>query len=122
MTYMTAQRESLPTWLEGFPFEQKLWQNVGPETPLFVDIGGAAGHQCVALKGKFPHVPGRIILQDLPAVIKLFNPAEGIEPMSYDFWTPQPIKGLSSSNSGSYRLYGSLTADWESRSSSILYA
>jgi hypothetical protein len=94
LLWMTAQREGSPTWLEVFPFEKKLCENLDPETPLFVDIGGAVGHQCVALKAKHPHVQGRIILQDRPHVIEHAIPAEGVEAMAYDFWTPQPIIGL----------------------------
>lgn len=92
---MTAQRENLPTWLEIFPFEEKLCQNLKAETPLFVDIGGAVGHQCLALKDKILQVQDRVILQDLPQVIEKIISAEGIESMVYDFWIPQPIKGLS---------------------------
>ncbi|KAL9045235.1 MAG: hypothetical protein Q9214_001696 [Letrouitia sp. 1 TL-2023] len=92
--WMGAQHEGQPIWLDVFPFEQKLCNhNLAPETPLFVDVGGGAGHQCHALKARHPHAPGRVILQDLPQTISQAAPTEGIETMAYDFWTPQPIKG-----------------------------
>ncbi|KAI4209668.1 MAG: hypothetical protein LQ351_007422 [Letrouitia transgressa] len=91
--WMGAQHEGQPTWLDVFPFEKELCNNnLGPETPLFVDIGGGAGHQCHALKARHPHAPGRVILQDLSQTISQAVPTEGIETMAYDFWTPQPIK------------------------------
>jgi hypothetical protein len=105
LTWMTAQREGMPTWLEVFPFEKKLCQNLEPETPLFVDIGGGVGHQCLALKDKHSQVSGRVILQDLPQVIEQAMAGAGIEPMAYDFWTPQPIKGLSKNTAPCWLLW-----------------
>ena len=63
--WMTAQREGQLIWLDVFLFEKTLCHNVGSETSLFVDVGGGIGHQCVALKSRFPHLSGRAILQDL---------------------------------------------------------
>ena len=91
--WMTAQREGMKTWLDVFPFEEKLCRGVDLNTLLFVDIGGGVGHQCEALKIKYPKVPGRIILQDLPQVVAQAKPMEGVETMPHNFWTPQPIKG-----------------------------
>ena len=92
--WMTAGREGQNIFLDSFPFETEIARNSQPETPIFVDIGGSIGHQCVALKKKLPHVPGRVILQDLPPVIAHAISAEGIETMVHDFMTEQPIKGM----------------------------
>lgn len=91
--WMTASREGQNIFLDVFPFEKELTSDSKPETPLFVDIGGSIGHQCVALKRKLPNTPGRVILQDLPPVIAHAIPAEGIELMAHDFMTEQPVKG-----------------------------
>ena len=91
--WMAAGREGQNIFLDVFPFERELTANTKPETPLFVDIGGSIGHQCIALKKRLPHTPGRIIVQDLPAVIAHVIPMEGVEPMIHDFMTEQPIKG-----------------------------
>ncbi len=91
--WMTAQREGQPIWLDVFPFEEKLGHQVSPETILFVDVGGWVGHQCLALKTRFPDIPGRVILQDLPQTLPQVIPIKGVEPMAHDFWTPQPVKG-----------------------------
>ncbi|KAI1140004.1 putative sterigmatocystin 8-O-methyltransferase precursor [Hypoxylon sp. FL0543] len=98
LPWMTAQRDGLPIFLDVLDFEREFARNTTPSTPLFVDIGGAIGHQCVALKRRFPELPGRIILQEQAHVISQVkeNPLpgfEGIEAQSYDFFTPQPIKG-----------------------------
>ena len=94
-TWISASREGQNIFLDVFPFEKEITSNSKPETPLFVDIGGGIGHQCVALKKKLPNTPGRVILQDLPPVIAHAMSAEGIEPMVHDFTTEQPIKGIS---------------------------
>ena len=92
--WMTASREGQNIFLDVFPFEKELTSDSKPETPLFVDVGGSIGHQCVALKRKLPNTPGRVILQDLPPVIAHAIPAEGVEPMAHDFMTEQPVKGM----------------------------
>ncbi|MCJ1355674.1 MAG: hypothetical protein MMC33_005666 [Icmadophila ericetorum] len=92
ITWMTAQRAGLPIWLDVYPFEE-LTKGVTPETPLFIDVGGGVGHQCLALKERFPDVQGRVVLQDRPEVIEHSLPIEGVEKEPYDFWTPEPIKG-----------------------------
>ncbi|CEN60871.1 hypothetical protein ASPCAL07543 [Aspergillus calidoustus] len=43
---------------------------------------------------RFPDLPGRVILQDLPSVIEGAQPSPaGVESMGHDFFTPQPVKG-----------------------------
>ncbi|KAI0160659.1 S-adenosyl-L-methionine-dependent methyltransferase [Xylariaceae sp. FL1272] len=99
LPWMATQRDGLPTFFDVIDFERELGQGTDSSTALFVDIGGAQGHQCVGFKAKFPKLPGRVILQDLPAVIEQVNakpPAgfEGVETQVYDaLKTPQPVKG-----------------------------
>ena len=89
---MYAQRSSLKNCFSFLSLgdESKEWPGDGA---VFVDVGGGTGQQCVALKEKFPDLPGKVILQDLPAVIAEAKLPEGIETMVYDFFTPQPVKG-----------------------------
>ena len=92
--WMTGQRVGQRIWLDVFPFESELFFRLSqPTTPVFVDVGGATGHQCAALVSKFPQLKGRVILQDLPEVLQRAVPIEGVELMPHDFWTPQPVKG-----------------------------
>ncbi|KAI1407192.1 putative sterigmatocystin 8-O-methyltransferase precursor [Hypoxylon sp. FL1857] len=98
LPWMAAQRDGLPIFLDVIDFQREFAQGSTPSTPLFVDVGGAVGHQCIALKKRFPELPGRIILQEQAHVIHQVkeNPLpgfEGIEAEAYDFFTPQPIKG-----------------------------
>ena len=116
--WMTAQRVGLPSWLDVYPFYEQLYHGVTPETPLFVDVGGGAGHQCLAIKQRFPQLQGRVILQDLPQVLQHASPVEGVEMVAYDFWTTQPIKGESIYSLGNAVNF----TDFDLRSSSILHA
>ncbi|KAL8790085.1 MAG: hypothetical protein Q9213_000787 [Squamulea squamosa] len=91
--WVDASREGQNGFLDSFPFEEEVNCAVDPSMPLFVDVGGGIGHQCVALKSKLPHIPGRVILQDLEAVISQAMECIGIEAMVHDFKTEQPVKG-----------------------------
>ncbi|KMP09001.1 quercetin 3-O-methyltransferase 1 [Coccidioides immitis RMSCC 3703] len=79
-------------WFEYFPVLTKL-QLGSTSDPLLVDIGGGRGHDLIAFKEQYPDLPGELILQDIPAVLKDVNelPA-GIRAMEHDFFSPQPIK------------------------------
>ena len=92
--WMAAQREFMPTWLDVYPVEEES-KNVSPGAPLFVDIGGGLGHQCIALVKKYPQLPGRVILQDIPATLEHAIKHDGVEIMVQDFFQPQTIKGKS---------------------------
>jgi hypothetical protein len=92
--WMTAQREGLPIFLDSYPFEE-LIRTESEDAPVFVDIGGANGHQSLAVLERFPNLSGRIVLQELPHVIDQLhgklNP--GIELMKQDIFDPQSIRG-----------------------------
>ncbi|OAX79773.1 hypothetical protein ACJ72_05905 [Emergomyces africanus] len=79
-------------WFEYFPASSKLTGKSESE-PLVVDIGGGVGHHLIALKKHCPSLTGKLIVQDIPAVVDNAKdlPA-GIEVMKHDFFTPQPVK------------------------------
>ena len=80
-------------WFNFFPTEERFGATDHSQAVL-VDIGGGLGHDLAAFHARFPNLPGRLVLQDLPEVInniQELNPA--IERNIYDFFTPQPIKG-----------------------------
>ena len=81
-------------FLDVYPFRWEHCNDLNPETPIFVDIGGGIGHQCLELKKRLPDVPGRVVLQDLPPVIAQALPCDGVENTVHDFRTEQPIKGI----------------------------
>ncbi|KAL6717503.1 hypothetical protein ACLMJK_005418 [Lecanora helva] len=94
---MEGRRKGLPEWYEMFPMASKLGPNTkrDPGAVLFVDVGGNKGHDAINFHHTHPEIPGRLILQDLPPMIERVrkDPPKDIELMTYDFFTPQPIKG-----------------------------
>ncbi|RYP70036.1 hypothetical protein DL771_005727 [Monosporascus sp. 5C6A] len=98
--FMAVQRDGLPSFLDAFAFDQELTEVTSDATPLFVDVGGGMGHQCIAFRQRYPTLPGRVILQDQGHVIERVESKplpgfkeSGIEAQIHDFFTPQPIKG-----------------------------
>jgi hypothetical protein len=94
MQWVHLSRAGLPTWLDTFPFNDVVGQNSSKETILFVDVGSALGHQSLLLRERFPNLPGRVIIQDQKQVIDMAQPSNDIEAQVYDFFTPQPVKGM----------------------------
>jgi len=99
LPWMTVQREGLPIFLDVIDFQKEFAQEITDDsTAVFVDVGGAMGHQCVALKQRHPELRGRIVLQDQAHIIEQVkaNPMPGFDGIgveSYDFFTPQTIRG-----------------------------
>lgn len=94
--FMIAQRSSTPNSFNLFPIEEEC-KDWPAEKPLFVDIGGASGQQCVEFRRRFPDIKGRVIFQDLPGEIEHAvsqGLPDGVEAMVHDFYTPQVIKGV----------------------------
>ena len=95
--YMAVRGRSKTRWFDIFPIESCLGGKTcgNPDSVLLVDIGGSQGHDIKTFKEWHPHLQGRLILQDLPeAIDKIKAPLVGIETMSYDFFTLQPVKGM----------------------------
>ncbi|KAL9616759.1 MAG: hypothetical protein Q9160_008416 [Pyrenula sp. 1 TL-2023] len=74
--FMRAQRMSTPNCFSFFNLGElcKTWPT---DQPVFLDVGGGTGHQCIAVKEKFPKLSGQIILQDLSAPISEANLPDG---------------------------------------------
>lgn len=91
--YMASRSEGKPTWLSVYPVleETKGWNS---KAPVFIDIGGGVGHQCVELKKMYPKIPGRVILLDLSQPIDEARPAPDVERYVHDFFEPQPFRGM----------------------------
>jgi len=63
---------------------------------LLVDVGGSLGHDLSEFQRKWPDMPGRLVLQDLPAVVEQAQSMSlhpRVEVMPHDFFTEQPVKG-----------------------------
>lgn len=65
--------------------------------PLLVDIGGNVGHDIERFKESHPETAARLYLQDRAEVIQRSKCPDSVRKMAHDFFTPQPIKGKTSS-------------------------
>ncbi|KAK0712210.1 O-methyl transferase B [Apiosordaria backusii] len=91
--YMALRRQAELSWLTVYPVLEETKGLVDPNRALYVNVGGGIGHQCAQFREKYPDLPGRVILQDLPATIERALPTPGVENMAHDFFEPQPVKG-----------------------------
>ena len=93
--WMAGQRDGRVGWLDFFPFEERIARDFerSDGAVMLVDVGGARGYEIEAIKKKYPSLPGRFVLQDIPATIEQALPVPGMEPVVHDFFTEQPIKG-----------------------------
>jgi demethylsterigmatocystin 6-O-methyltransferase len=89
---MTIQRAGTVSWLSAFPFKQELGSFQGK--PVFVDIGGGFGHQCIALKENFPELAGKLVLEDQPQALAQAPEISGVEAIAHDIFKPQVVKGI----------------------------
>ncbi|CAG8937812.1 unnamed protein product [Penicillium salamii] len=97
-SYMTSRRDGRPMWFDVYPVERLLGHGVPfKDTTFLVDVGGNQGHDLTKFRREYGHLPGRLVLQDLPDVVSgalgVSKDADGIEVMAYSFLDPQPVKG-----------------------------
>lgn len=92
--YMALRRQAELSWLSVYPVREETAGLTDPERPLYVNVGGGIGHQCAQFKEKYPDIPGRVVLQDLPSTVDQALPTPGVENLAHDFFQPQPIKGM----------------------------
>jgi demethylsterigmatocystin 6-O-methyltransferase len=59
-----------------------------------VDVGGGYGTQAIAFQKKYPNLPGRVIIEDLPETVKQLAQQPGVEALAQDFFQPQSVKGI----------------------------
>lgn len=90
--HMMANRAGMPTFLDTYPVLEKA-TGLSPERALFVDIGGGLDHQAVSFKQRYPQLEGRVIVQDLAQTLAHAIDFPGVEKQTYDFFTPQVVKG-----------------------------
>ena len=94
---MQSEIKGQGSWLDGYPWQDRLLGGFERERSevLLVDVGGNRGHDLQLLEDRKGNEPGCLILEDLPEVIADAGHLKGIEQVSYDFFTPQPIIGES---------------------------
>ncbi|KAJ5550319.1 hypothetical protein N7535_001740 [Penicillium sp. DV-2018c] len=94
-SYMASRREGKPMWFDIYPVERLFGHAVPYEDTVFiVDVGGNQGHDLGKFRKAYVHLPGKLVLQDLPDVVNGVDGKEaGIEVMGYSFLDPQPVTG-----------------------------
>ncbi|KAJ5987770.1 hypothetical protein N7481_002980 [Penicillium waksmanii] len=94
-SYMASRRQGRPMWFDTYPVGRLLGHGVPYKDSVFlVDVGGNQGHDLSQFRLKHPHLPGKLILQDLPDVVEGVSSRDsGIEVMGYSFLDPQPVQG-----------------------------
>ena len=82
-------------WFDLYPVESRLVAGAdrSSETVFLVDVAGGRGHDILSLSSRFPDLPGRLVVQDLPRTFKDYVAPEGIETHPHNIFTKQPIKG-----------------------------
>ncbi|KAJ5951242.1 S-adenosyl-L-methionine-dependent methyltransferase [Penicillium vulpinum] len=94
--YVEGVRANRMYWVEWFPVQERVITGASKreEDVLIVDIGGGTGRDISAFQKRFPHTPGKLILADLPSVIRnIRRPSPGIIPVEYNLLDAQPILG-----------------------------
>ncbi|PLB45682.1 S-adenosyl-L-methionine-dependent methyltransferase, partial [Aspergillus steynii IBT 23096] len=80
-------------WIETFPVEREVADvSISPHQAILVDVGGGYGQQAIAFRQRFPQLPGRVVVQDIPETLKHAAAVDGIEFMAHDFFKHQPIR------------------------------
>ncbi|KAL4989304.1 O-methyltransferase-domain-containing protein [Aspergillus falconensis] len=82
-------------WMAGFDeFEQgALEAKCSSERVFFVDVAGGSGHRCIGVKDKYPSLEGRLVLQDLPEVVKELPEIQGVRIEAHNIFQEQTVKG-----------------------------
>ncbi|KAF4990452.1 hypothetical protein FDECE_14393 [Fusarium decemcellulare] len=93
--FMTGYAKARPRWVDFYPFEERLGAAAAEHSgPFLVDVGGGLGHELAPLCSGNTAPPGKLVLQDLPAVIDEAkasgNLPKAIEAVAHDFFKPQP--------------------------------
>ncbi|RDW89970.1 uncharacterized protein DSM5745_01745 [Aspergillus mulundensis] len=89
-----TERDSGDYWFDLYPVTEKLATS-DPDRVSIVDIGGGVGHTLRAFAKRFPELPGKLVLEDLPQVIDdIKEPLpENMDTVKHSMFEPQPIHG-----------------------------
>lgn len=102
-------------WFEFYPVRERL-RVTSPSDILLVDIGGGIGHDIAKFCAAFPDLPGRLVLQDAPAVLQQAELPSAIEAIAHDFFKPQPTQFQ---NAKAYYLR-TVLHDWPDKQAAVI--
>ncbi|XPS77150.1 hypothetical protein M3J07_009187 [Ascochyta lentis] len=98
--FMAENKKEAAKWVDGkVPTNDLILSNeeIADGRVMLVDVGGGSGHQCEALRKAFPHLKGRILVQDLPFMVDRIDMEHArtvqFEVVPHDFFQPQPVCG-----------------------------
>ena len=94
--WMSSRRAGIKhEWFDIYPIKSQLLagSTQDNESVFLVDVAGGKGHDISSLRTRFPDLPGRLVLQDLPQTFEDLPTLVDIEMMPHDIFTEQPIKG-----------------------------
>ena len=88
---MSGFSTSRAPWYEVYPLE-RIWAGLEETGPILVDVAGGIGDSIQGFCKRYPQCSGRLILQDLPAVIaKAAVNEDQVKKMSIDLFETQPM-------------------------------
>lgn len=78
-----------------YPDVEAQTMNWPASQPVFVELNGHTGAQATQFKHKYPHVPGRLILQNVQPILDKVaeESASGVEKIAYSFLSSPPVHG-----------------------------
>ena len=82
-------------WFEIYPLKSQLFagSEQDNESVFLVSVAGGNGRDISSLRTRFPDLPGRLVVQDLPQTFENIPPLVDVEMIPQDMFTEQPIKG-----------------------------
>ena len=94
--WMSSRRAGIKReWFDIYPINSQLLAGSKRDraSVFLVDVAGGKGHDISSLRTRFPDLPGRLVLQDLPRTLENLPTPIDIEIMPHDLFTEQPIAG-----------------------------
>lgn len=72
-----------------------LHRPIAPDSILYVDVAGGRGHDLLAFKRKFDHIPGKYYLFDVPHIVNhhTLDLGDRVQRVAFDFFQDQVISG-----------------------------
>lgn len=109
---MTGFRAGKKSWLDIYPYQDRISSHIDAAGPVIVDVGGGVGHDLAHAAGVLSLPASRCILQERPEVIASIGPSDTFTPQTHDFFTAQPA---SAQGAQIYFLH-SVLHDWDDAS------